>query len=87
VTPAAGWCGAPLCHCVLCAICRKLLPSVGVGIKFPALEFKRGSAAGILPPSAFYSRFVDRTADCEGCVLPALTLMSSTQRPGSATKE
>jgi hypothetical protein len=46
------------------SICRTLLPGVGVLIKLPALGIE-GAAAGILPPTTFCSRFVDRTADCK----------------------
>jgi len=46
------------------SICRTLLPGVGVLITLPALGIE-GAAAGILPPTTFCSRFVDRTADCK----------------------
>ena len=68
------------------SIFRTLLPGVGVLIKLPALGIE-GAAAGILPPSTFCSRFVDRTADCKAETASVALDVCESPRPGSATKE
>jgi hypothetical protein len=80
--PLLAWFGS--LRIALRSICRTLLPGVGVMIKFRPSELK-GPAAGILPPSTFCSRFVDRTADSKAEA--ASVDVFATQRPGSATKE